>query len=112
MELSKLPYQVEADLQSTGKSYRYYRLNALEEQGVGPISKLPFSIKVLLEAAVRQYDGRGITQEHVKQLANWANGREDKEIPLIPARIVLQDFTGVPVVVDLAPLLQPGVGVA
>lgn len=104
--MSKLPYQVEADLQSTGKSYRYYRLQALEEQGVGPVSKLPFSIKVLLEAALRQYDGRGITQEHVKQLANWANGREDKEIPLIPARIVLQDFTGVPVVVDLAAMRE------
>lgn len=104
--MSKLPYQVEAELQSTGKSYRYYRLQALEEQGVGPISKLPFSIKVLLEAAIRQYDGRGITQEHVKQLANWANGREDKEIPLIPARIVLQDFTGVPVVVDLAAMRE------
>ncbi len=104
--MSKLPYQVQADLQSTGNSYRYYRLQALEEQGVGPVSKLPFSIKVLLEAAIRQYDGRGITQEHVKQLANWANGREDKEIPLIPARIVLQDFTGVPVVVDLAAMRE------
>lgn len=104
--MSKLPYQVEADLKSSGQSYRYYRLQALEEQGVGPISKLPFSIKVLLEAALRQYDGRGITQDHVKQLANWANGREDKEIPLIPARIVLQDFTGVPVVVDLAAMRE------
>src|SRR5690606_14946417 len=60
------------------------------------------SIKVLLEAAVRQFDGRAITLDHVKMLANWANKREDKEIPFIPARIVLQDFTGVPVVVDLA----------
>lgn len=104
--MSKLPYQVEADLQSSGKSYRYYRLQALEEQGVGPVSKLPVSIKVLLEAAIRQYDGRGITNDHVKQLANWANGREDKEVPLIPARIVLQDFTGVPVVVDLAAMRE------
>lgn len=59
-------------------------------------------MKVLLEAAVRQFDGRSITVDHVKQLSTWAEGREDKEIPLIPARIVLQDFTGVPVVVDLA----------
>jgi len=87
---------------SKHKEYAYYRLGGLEEQGLGDISKLPFSIKVLLEAAVRQFDGRAITPEHVKQLANWANGREDKEIPFIPARIVLQDFTGVPVVVDLA----------
>ncbi|RJX39669.1 aconitate hydratase AcnA [Paenibacillus pinisoli] len=95
-------YSVRTTLESGGKEYAYYRLGGLEEQGLGDISKLPFSIKVLLEAAVRQFDGRAITPEHVKQLANWANGREDKEIPFIPARIVLQDFTGVPVVVDLA----------
>ncbi|MGG3455855.1 aconitate hydratase AcnA [Paenibacillus rhizolycopersici] len=90
-------------LEVGGKSYRYFDLQALEQQGLGSISKLPFSIKVLLEAAVRQYDGRAITQEHVKQIAGWSEGRdENKEIPFIPARIVLQDFTGVPVVVDLA----------
>jgi aconitate hydratase len=106
IHLSNLPYQVQADLQSSGNSYRYYRLQALEEQGLGPVSKLPFSIKVLLEAAIRQYDGRAITEEHVKQLATWTLGREDKEIPFIPARIVLQDFTGVPVVVDLAAMRE------
>ncbi len=96
-------YHVRATLNAAGKTYRYYRLQALEEKGLGAISRLPFSIKVLLEAAVRQFDGRAITEEHVKQLANWAEGRdENKEIPFIPARIVLQDFTGVPVVVDLA----------
>nr|WP_254450516.1 aconitate hydratase AcnA [Cohnella herbarum] len=104
--MSKLPYQVQEQLQSSGQSYRYYRLSALEEQGLGPVSKLPFSIKVLLEAAIRQFDGRGITEEHVKQLATWTQGREDKEIPFIPARIVLQDFTGVPVVVDLAAMRE------
>lgn len=95
-------YSVRSTLDVGGKSYAYYRLGGLEEQGLGDISKLPFSIRVLLEAAVRQFDGRAITSEHVKQLANWSKGREDKEIPFIPARIVLQDFTGVPVVVDLA----------
>ncbi|AOZ93535.1 aconitate hydratase AcnA [Paenibacillus crassostreae] len=86
-----------------GKNYRYYSLQSLEKQGIGSVSTLPFSIKVLLEAAIRQFDGRAITEEHVKQLADWNNGRdENKEIPFIPARIVLQDFTGVPVVVDLA----------
>lgn len=90
-------------LEVGGKSYRYYDLLALEQQGLGKVSKLPFSIKVLLEAAVRQFDGRAITEEHVKQIAGWSEGRdENKEIPFIPARIVLQDFTGVPVVVDLA----------
>ncbi|MWC29941.1 aconitate hydratase AcnA [Paenibacillus sp. MMS18-CY102] len=95
-------YGVRSTLESGGKSYAYYNLPALEKQGLGNISKLPFSIKVLLEAAVRQFDGRGITADHVKQLATWADGRSEKEIPFIPARIVLQDFTGVPVVVDLA----------
>lgn len=95
-------YSVRTSLDAGGKSFAYYSLSGLQEQGLGDISKLPFSIKVLLEAAVRQFDGRAITPEHVKQLANWAEGREDKEIPFIPARIVLQDFTGVPVVVDLA----------
>lgn len=85
------------------QSYRYYSLPELEAQGLGDVSKLPFSIKVLLESAVRHLDGRAITQDHVKQLANWSNGAAaNKEIPFIPARIVLQDFTGVPVVVDLA----------
>ncbi|TFE26896.1 aconitate hydratase AcnA [Cohnella luojiensis] len=104
--MSKFPYQVQENLQSSGQSYRYFRLQALEEQGLGPVSKLPFSIKVLLEAAIRQFDGRAITEEHVKQLAKWTEGREDKEIPFIPARIVLQDFTGVPVVVDLAAMRE------
>ena len=104
--MSNLPYQVQENLQVAGQSYRYYKLQALEEQGLGPVSKLPFSMKVLLEAAIRQFDGRAITLEHVKQLANWANGRVDKEIPFIPARIVLQDFTGVPVVVDLAAMRE------
>ncbi|WP_028552376.1 aconitate hydratase AcnA [Paenibacillus sp. UNC451MF] len=95
-------YSVRKALDVKGKTYQYYSLPGLEEQGLGNISALPFSIKVLLEAAVRQFDGRAITPEHVKQIANWAKEREEKEIPFIPARIVLQDFTGVPVVVDLA----------
>ncbi|MDO7908248.1 aconitate hydratase AcnA [Paenibacillus sp. JX-17] len=91
-------------LEVGGKSYRYYSLPAMaEQQGHENISKLPFSIKVLLEAAVRQFDGRAITDEHVKQIAGWGvSSDHNKEIPFIPARIVLQDFTGVPVVVDLA----------
>lgn len=85
------------------KNYRYYSLDSLTNRGFNNVSRLPFSIKVLLEAAIRQFDGRAITEEHVQQIANWANDRDNnKEIPFIPARIVLQDFTGVPVVVDLA----------
>lgn len=96
-------YAVKTKLSVGSKEYAYYRLQGLEESGLGSVSRLPFSIKVLLEAAVRQFDGRAITQEHVKQIAGWAESRDNnKEIPFIPARIVLQDFTGVPVVVDLA----------
>jgi len=103
MMAKKDHFQVRTELTSGGKTYQYYRLQGLEEQGLGSVSKLPFSIRVLLEAAVRQFDGRAITQEHVKQIAGWAEGLDsNKEIPFIPARIVLQDFTGVPVVVDLA----------
>ncbi|MGM1047033.1 MAG: aconitate hydratase AcnA [Bacillota bacterium] len=96
-------FPISRTLEVGGKNYRYFSLQALEEQGHGSVSKLPFSIRVLLEAAVRQFDGRAITKEHVKQLSKWNEGLDsNKEIPFIPARIVLQDFTGVPVVVDLA----------
>ena len=82
-----------------------YRLSALEEQGVANVSRLPFSIKVLLEAALRQADGFEITKEAVETIAKWGPGTAGKvEIPFKPARVVLQDFTGVPTVVDLAAL--------
>lgn len=99
-------YSARTKLEVGGKSYNYYSLQELEKQGISDVSKLPFSIKVLLEGAVRQFDGRAITKEHVKQLADWAEKREDKEIPFIPSRIVLQDLTGVPVVVDLAAMRE------
>ncbi len=100
-------FSVKSSLQVGNKSYQYYRLQGLEEQGIGNVSQLPFSIKVLLEAAVRQFDGRAITKEHVNQLANWTKGRDaNQEVPLMPARIVLQDFTGVPAVVDLAAMRE------
>ncbi|MDI3258037.1 MAG: aconitate hydratase AcnA [Kyrpidia sp.] len=90
-------------LRAGGESYVYYSLPALEEQGIGRVSKLPYSIRVLLEAALRQVDGVAVTEEHVKKLADWPDAhRHPTEIPFKPARIVLQDFTGVPAVVDLA----------
>ncbi len=82
-----------------------YRLDALQEQGVADIDRLPYSIKVLLEAALRQADGFEITKEAVETIANWSPETAGKvEIPFKPARVVLQDFTGVPSVVDLAAL--------
>ena len=82
-----------------------YRLEALEKAGVGNVSRLPFSIKVLLEAALRQADGFEITQEAVETIASWSGrAATQTEIPFKPARVILQDFTGVPSVVDLAAL--------
>lgn len=84
------------------KEYIYYPIEVLEKEGFGVVSRLPFSMKVLLEAAVRQLDGKAITLEHIKQIIGFNKIEARTEIPFIPARILLQDFTGVPVVVDLA----------
>ena len=90
---------------SDGSSADYYRLSALEEAGhVGSLSKLPFSIRVLLEAALRNHDGFLVTDDDVKTLAGWKPHMEATEFPFMPARVILQDFTGVPAVVDLAAL--------
>jgi aconitate hydratase len=99
------PFHVRTSLVVDGQSFTYYRLQSLEEQGVAPVSSLPFSIKILLEAVLRQVDGHAIDEDHVKELANWnAVSPQKSEVPFKPARILLQDFTGVPAVVDLAAL--------
>ena len=80
-----------------------HRLVALERAGVGHIGRLPFSIKVLVESALRNVDGFGVTEEDVAVLASWTpKTANTKEIPFLPARVLLQDFTGVPCLVDLA----------
>lgn len=80
-----------------------YRLSRLEDQGIAAVSKLPYSIRVLLEAVLRSCDGYEVTQEDVTNLAKWKAAKPaELEIPFKPARVVLQDFTGVPCVVDLA----------
>jgi aconitate hydratase len=87
---------------SSGKAV-LYRLSFLETSGIGKISQLPFSMKVMLESVLRQCDGRFITGDDVVSLANWnAKAMPTKELPFKPARVLLQDFTGVPAVVDLA----------
>ncbi|MGG5254204.1 aconitate hydratase AcnA [Neobacillus sp. SM06] len=91
--------------EKNGKRYHYYRLGALEDSGIGKVSKLPYSVKVLLESVLRQYDGRVITKEHVENLAKWGTGQlKEVDVPFKPSRVILQDFTGVPAVVDLASL--------
>lgn len=88
-----------------GKTYNYYRLAAIEEAGIAKVSKLPYSVKVLLESVLRQHDGYVIKDDHVNNLAKWGQGADaDAEVPFKPSRVILQDFTGVPVVVDLAAL--------
>ena len=100
---SNLKSQAKKSFDLKGKSYTYYDLNSLEEEGLTKISKLPYSIRVLLESVLRQEDGFVITDEHIKSLANFVNG-SDGEVPFKPSRVILQDFTGVPAVVDLASL--------
>ena len=88
-----------------GKTYNYYRLAALEEAGIAKVSRLPYSVKVLLESVLRQHDGYVIKDEHVEELAKWGkDANKEAEVPFKPSRVILQDFTGVPVVVDLAAL--------
>ena len=88
---------------SSGKEGQYYSLFALEEAGLGQISRLPVSIRIVLESILRNLDGKKITEEHVKQLAAWqARAERVDEIPFVVGRVVLQDFTGVPLLADLA----------
>ncbi len=93
-------------IEINNKSYTYYPLTEVDNITKEQLAKMPMSMKVLLEAATRQMDGRVITKEHVEQIINFNKPGEKKEIPLIPARILLQDFTGVPVVVDLAAMRE------
>ncbi|WP_138414658.1 aconitate hydratase AcnA [Aquibacillus sediminis] len=96
-------FKAKKQFELNGKKYNYYQLKALEESGIGDISRLPFSIRVLLESLIRQYDGKVIKDEHVEGLAKWGQA-ESKDVPFKPSRVILQDFTGVPAVVDLASL--------
>ena len=102
-----MPHNLFSSLQSfdkgNGTFAQFYSLPQLEAAGVGPISKLPVSIRIVLESILRNYDGVKIEENHIRELANWQPNEERKdEIPFVVARIVLQDFTGVPLLVDLA----------
>jgi aconitate hydratase len=96
-------FHTKKELTVGDKRYTYYSLKDLQQQGHA-IERLPFSIRVLLENAVRNYDGYVTTQEHIETLLRWAPKPEDKEIPFMPARVLMQDFTGVPAIVDIASL--------
>src|SRR5688572_308797 len=90
-------------LQVGPTSYVYYSLEAAEENGLEGIAALPASLKVLLENLLRYEDGRTVTREDILAVAQWLNdgGRSDHEIAFRPARVLMQDFTGVPAIVDL-----------
>jgi aconitate hydratase len=89
-------------LTSNGKTYEVYRLKALEQKGV-TLAKLPYSLRILLENLLRQEDGKSVTPADIEFLAKWQPKAEpDREIAFMPARVLMQDFTGVPAIVDLA----------
>src|SRR5437899_970611 len=91
-----------AKLRVADVEYDIFRLNRLEETGVGNVSRLPFSTRILLENLLRNEDGRKVTAADIDYVARGVGGPDPKEISFMPARVLLQDFTGVPCVVDLA----------
>ncbi len=102
-----MPHNLFNSLQSFapthGKTGQFYSLPQLEKEGVGPISRLPVSIRIVLESVLRNFDGEKITEDDVRSVANWKpDGERTEEVPFVVARVLLQDFTGVPLLVDLA----------
>ncbi len=103
MPAHKDSYQSRAALTVGARSVDVYRLDALAKAGIGHVSRLPFSLKILLENLLRNEDGRSVTKDDVAALAAWdPKAPADKELQFRPARVLMQDFTGVPCVVDLA----------
>jgi len=90
-----------------GKSGKYHSLPALEKAGVGKLSRLPISIRIVLESALRNLDNKKITEAHIRELANWSpKGARSAEVPFVVARVLMQDMTGVPLVVDFAAMRE------
>jgi aconitate hydratase len=96
------PFNTRATLSSEQWTVSYHRLAALEQQGFSGISSLPFTVKILLENVLRRFDGYVFTEDDVRLVANWDPAKLSGEFPFLPSRVILQDFTGVPAVVDLA----------
>lgn len=101
--MPKDPYKIKRLLTTKNGTYTFYSLAELEKQGYD-IRKLPFSIRILLENALRNFDDFAITKENIETILNWKPSGSDKDIPFKPARVLMQDFTGVPAVVDIASL--------
>ncbi|HCO25562.1 MAG TPA: aconitate hydratase, partial [Gimesia maris] len=99
------PFGAKGQFKAAGSEFTYYRLQKLIDDGIGNIESLPYSIRVLLESCLRNVDGFVVNESDVTNLANWsAESPNPVEVPFKPGRVVLQDFTGVPAVVDLAAL--------
>ena len=96
-------FNIKRQLQTSKGNLDYWSLTELQKQGYN-IDKLPFSIRILLENALRNFDDFAVTKENVETLLNWSPEASDKDIPYKPARVLMQDFTGVPAVVDIASL--------
>ncbi|MBS0660325.1 MAG: aconitate hydratase, partial [Verrucomicrobia bacterium] len=97
------PFDTLREFSFGSQAGKFHSLPALEEAGVGPVSKLPVSIRLVLESVLRNCDGKKVPATAVHEIANWkANAERTAEVPFVVARIVLQDFTGVPLLVDLA----------
>ncbi|WP_394773107.1 aconitate hydratase AcnA [Flavobacterium sp.] len=96
-------YQIKRLLTTKNRTFSYYSLAEMENQGFN-IQKMPFSIRILLENVLRNYDDFAITKENIETILNWKPEASDKDIPFKPARVLMQDFTGVPAVVDIASL--------
>ena len=101
--MGKDPYKIKKLLTTKSGSYTFYSLTELEKQGYN-ISKLPFSIRILLENVLRNFDDFAVTKENIETLLHWVPKASAKDIPFKPARVLMQDFTGVPAVVDIASL--------
>src|SRR4051812_33985819 len=104
--MSDNSFDAHPDLEGGGRSYEIYRLDALQEKF--DVARLPFSLKILLENLLRHEDGVSVRKEDIEALASWDhNADPSKEIAFMPARVVMQDFTGVPAIVDLAASPDP-----
>ncbi|HEY3741932.1 MAG TPA: aconitate hydratase AcnA, partial [Bryobacteraceae bacterium] len=99
---SRNSFNAASRLEASGKSYRIYRINAIEKAGVGTVSRLPYSIRVVLENLLRYEDDSTVKRSDIEYVAKWDTAAAPQDINYRPARVVLQDFTGVPCVVDLA----------
>ncbi|HWI91586.1 MAG TPA: aconitate hydratase AcnA [Flavisolibacter sp.] len=101
--MSRDIYQIKKLLTTKNGTFTYYSLAELQKQGYG-IDKLPFSIRILLENVLRNFDDFAVTKENIETILQWKPAGSDKDIPFKPARVLMQDFTGVPAVVDIASL--------